>query len=760
MTSLYPGTLFCTPGLNRRSTPSKAGTTSEELAKRYRRLPYNGRPWPAPSPVAGVYDISNSSTQLIMMNNKVRKKSKLRGYNDANEESDRIPNPDRHLRTSSPVNKEFHTKCLNSQSPRYTPSVCSDLEWNSQRSQAKFYDGSPVNPKRHTSCRVPTDPTAFQIGMLTESPRRSSSRLSLPARFQSSPLLTHPELKPGERAYLTHIARIYSAGQMMKLKQAQYNQLLFKEMEKGLYGRDEVERYGRFINMGKDRQYQMLRPTTGFRRVMSAPPQKYHMYDSNTYSNNDDSFSTEKSSDTKKNSNDEKEGKRPKTGAPRSTREQSSQRSKTQQIYKATQEIPPARSNKESTNKPPVKANRSQNNGKQGVNNKTEVSPASSSTESSSDNNRREAGSSSHREGNDRPKSRLGHASPKTTAAEQKRSDSESSGKDNGTDTSTTYQKVPPSSPRDEQSQSNGTSSYENKRLTPVLENQTSSEQNESSDSSNVRKDDSNISSDESQGQQRSSSEESKGQERSSDDSRGQQRSSDDDQGQQRSTDDDSKGQQMSSDDSQGQQRSTDDDSKGQQRSSDDSQGQQRSMDDSSKGQQRSSDDSESQQRSLTDEEKSQLKSSNEESTGQDVSVTEDYSRDDDHNTKSDYTTSEETQPTKSTTENTYTSQTTQDKSDAHTSSATQGYSPRDNTESTNDDTYTMTYDSSATNQPTDNTTSDIRNLSTEKSSSAEDKTTTNYTDDSKVQPRRDSLELDDVDEPRRVNKDVDQIEY
>lgn len=751
MTSLYPGTLFCTPGLNRRSTPTSAGTTSEELEKRYRRLPYNGRPWPAPSPVAGVYDIRNSSTQLIMMNNKARKRSKLRGHNDPDQESDRIPNPDRHSRTSTPVNKEFHTKCTKSQSPRYTPSVCSELEWNN--SPAKFYDGSAVNPKRHTSCRVPSDPTAFQIGMVTESPRRSSSRLSLPARFQSSPLLTHPELKPGERAYLTHIARIYSAGQMMKLKQAQYNQLLFKEMEKGLYGRDEVERYGRFINMGKDRQYQMLRPTTGFRRVMSAPPQNYQVYDNTSYhsNNNEDSFSTAKSSDSKNNSNNGKETnngretKRAKTVVQRSTRErQLSPRSmRTQQVYKATQEIPPVRSNKTSANKP-VKANRSQPAEKQGTK-KTEVSPPTSSTESSSDNNAQAEGQSVNREGVNRPKSRLGHASVKN-ADEQKKSDSESSGKDNTTETSTTYQKAPPSSPKDEPSQSNGISSSENKPLSPVMENQTSSEQNESSDSSNARRDDNNSSSDDSQHQQRSS-EESKGQEMSSDDSGGQQRSSDDNRDQQSSSDD-SRGQQRSSDESESQQKPSS------------SEGQQRSPDDS-RGQQRSSDESESQQKSLTDEEKSQLKSVNEESTGQDTSVTEDYSRDDDHNTRSDYTTTEETQPTKSTTENTYTSQTTQDKSDGYTSSATQGVSPRDNTESTNDDTYTMTYDSSAANHPTENTASESRNFSMEKSSSAEEKTTTNYTDDSKGhQPRRDSLEVDNGDNPRRVNKDIDTIEY
>ena len=89
-----------------------------------------------------------------------------------------------------------------------------------------------VNPKRHTSCCVPTDPLAFRVGVNED--RRPYSRASLPATFRSSPMLTHPDLKRGEKEYIGSIARIYSAQQMIKLKQKQYNQLLALEMEKGL----------------------------------------------------------------------------------------------------------------------------------------------------------------------------------------------------------------------------------------------------------------------------------------------------------------------------------------------------------------------------------------------------------------------------------------------------------------------------------------------------------------------------------------------
>lgn len=95
----------------------------------------------------------------------------------------------------------------------------------------KIVDGTLVNPKRHTSCCVPTDPLAFRVGVNND--RRPYSRASLPPTFRSSPMLNHPDLKRGEKEYIGSIARIYSAQQMIKLKQKQYNQLLLLEMEKG-----------------------------------------------------------------------------------------------------------------------------------------------------------------------------------------------------------------------------------------------------------------------------------------------------------------------------------------------------------------------------------------------------------------------------------------------------------------------------------------------------------------------------------------------
>lgn len=39
------------------------------------REPFNGRPWPQTSPVAGVYDVGFSSTKMILFNNRKKKVS-------------------------------------------------------------------------------------------------------------------------------------------------------------------------------------------------------------------------------------------------------------------------------------------------------------------------------------------------------------------------------------------------------------------------------------------------------------------------------------------------------------------------------------------------------------------------------------------------------------------------------------------------------------------------------------------------------------
>lgn len=394
MSSLCPGTLFSFPGFNKKSTPVPPQTTSEQLSKRYRREPFNGRPWPQTSPVAGVYDVGFSSTKMILFNNRKKKQSKLRGNNDPKSEESLSPDPNRHYRASSPVSRDLHQNCYNSMSPYYNePKLIQWINY-SERPPPTYDDGTLVNPKRHTSCCVPTDPLAFRVGVNND--RRPYSRASLPPTFRSSPMLNHPDLKRGEKEYIGSIARIYSAQQMIKLKQKQYNQLLLLEMGKGYKTPEEYNQYKKFIELGRRRQY--ARPS----RAMSAPPDRWTRAFEESLKDDDDDYD-EKEQTTKKDAS-------PRSKSPVNNKGKHAGRGQSSQSGKSRAR-PSTRET--SRSKTPTKTEASKPEREDDVASKptpatlqTEQKEESSDTSESDQNY---SGKNIHREGYDRPLSRLGH---------------------------------------------------------------------------------------------------------------------------------------------------------------------------------------------------------------------------------------------------------------------------------------------------------------------------------------------------------------
>lgn len=406
MSSLCPGTLFSFPGFNKKSTPVPPQTTSEQISKRYRREPFNGRPWPQTSPVAGVYDVGFSSTRMILFNNRKKKQSKLRGNNDPKSEESLSPDPNRHYRASSPVSRDLHHNCYNSMSPYYTePKLIQWMNY-SERPPPTYEDGTLVNPKRHTSCCVPTDPLAFRVGVNND--RRPYSRASLPPTFRSSPMLNHPDLKRGEKEYIGSIARIYSAQQMIKLKQKQYNQLLSLEMEKGYHTPEEYNQYKKFIQLGRRRQYS--RPS----RAMSAPQVRWTKTFEESLKDDDDDY-------------DEKEQTTKKDASPRSKSPVNSKGKQAGRGHSSQSGKRPARPSTRETSrsKTPTKTEASKPEQKDDVASKPtpatsqteqkEETPATQQTEQkeessdTSESDQNYSGKNIHREGYDRPLSRLGH---------------------------------------------------------------------------------------------------------------------------------------------------------------------------------------------------------------------------------------------------------------------------------------------------------------------------------------------------------------
>ncbi|XP_067685963.1 dentin sialophosphoprotein-like isoform X2 [Haliotis asinina] len=275
MTSLCPGPLFTTPGLNQYSTPSSRTSTPSDIDKRFTRVPFNGIPWPKQSPVSRVYDVRNSSTKMILLNNKYSKKGcRLRGQT-LNDGDIRAPDPSRHSGDSPYVNRKSHVDCLTSATPVFQPEVKTGLKWanKTQRPPLKFDDGSSVNYKRHTACMTSDD---LRV-MNWQRPRRSyTASIIRESQKCKNPLLD--DLNPGERLYLYSIAKVYSVDSMRRLKQNQYCQLLLKEGQRGGYSDEEYRRYLKYLSSQRKTQ-QGTCDTYQRRRIRSAPTNR----DSQTY---------------------------------------------------------------------------------------------------------------------------------------------------------------------------------------------------------------------------------------------------------------------------------------------------------------------------------------------------------------------------------------------------------------------------------------------------------------------------------------------
>ncbi|GFO29639.1 hypothetical protein PoB_005614400 [Plakobranchus ocellatus] len=271
MTSLYPGLLFYSVGLNKKSTPVKPETTPSEIDRRLGRAAFNGRPWPRPSPVSSVYDVRNSSTRMIILNNKLSRKpkgSRLRGQT-TNSGEIVLPEPERHLSDMKPhTNWEHHKQCSLSVSEKFVPifpqGVTPTPAWvnQTQRPAMKFDNGSGVNPNHHIQCQGHMDYdivrwyNAHAHRRVGGAHSRPTSRADGTSGSRAlSPILNDPSLTRGERRYLNSIAKIYSVDNMRQQKQVQYNNLMWKEVSKGGYKEGEWEKYQRYLNTPRKTQF-------------------------------------------------------------------------------------------------------------------------------------------------------------------------------------------------------------------------------------------------------------------------------------------------------------------------------------------------------------------------------------------------------------------------------------------------------------------------------------------------------------------------
>ncbi|XP_052797806.1 muscle M-line assembly protein unc-89-like isoform X4 [Mya arenaria] len=422
MSSLVPGSIFSASGFNRKSTPTPPNVTPAELDNRYKRTNFNGTEWPYDSPVARAYDVSNTSTKLIILNNKYGKNStRLRGYYTGPKKPDRYVDPERHRAKSPRFHPEWHDRCLDSSSPKFEPTVRSHLEWvNSSERPPNALIGnrliakSSVNRNRHAMCRsTPTyDPET-----------RAVSRISMPPSKYFSDF---SEMSAGEKLYLWSIERIYSMDRMKQLKQDQYKKLLEMEakkddLERGKYEPGEYKRYMRYINSAKDRTYGTGSPSD--RRARSA-------YSSRSKSATSSRVSTAKQEsrqdEQEKTESQQQQQERPKTSRGQTRQEQTSetkteQKPKEEETRQANADQKPSRPKSPYGSPSPSRRSSARSTSTRTRTPSQRSLRSKASSRASSASSAKHAGKAGdkeesevapvqrHIEGKDRPKSRLGH---------------------------------------------------------------------------------------------------------------------------------------------------------------------------------------------------------------------------------------------------------------------------------------------------------------------------------------------------------------
>lgn len=289
MSSLVPGSLFYTPGLNRKSAPTSLSEASDHTDKIYNRPELDGNPWPYESPIHNMYDVRNTSTKMIILNNKYGKdRTRLRGYYTGPNirKSERHTDPERHSRVNSPRNPHHHERCLHSGTPYFEPNIKPDIEWTNQTERpANSLTGdeaadqrrldlvrSAVNQKRHLHCITPSATSTYTAESARDQSPRPASRISRSSMPPQRYYKEYADLTIGEKIYLWSIEKIYNIENLKRLKQDQYQKLLELEAKKGQnVSWKDYDKYMRYIQSASTRHYgtRSPSPTNRARSAMS-----------------------------------------------------------------------------------------------------------------------------------------------------------------------------------------------------------------------------------------------------------------------------------------------------------------------------------------------------------------------------------------------------------------------------------------------------------------------------------------------------------
>ncbi|CAG5133182.1 unnamed protein product [Candidula unifasciata] len=265
MTGLFPGFLFPSSGLNRMSTSGGPGETATQTNRTLERSTVNGRPRPKSSPMSGVYDVRNSSTGLIVLNNKLARKptgSRLCGQADI---TWRIvkPDPERHFRKNVSRDYPVHDG-KNPSNDDITGRRHSYITNNFRQNQpgtSNWVDSEVSQELRdHVNSILDTITEddimrmyrrqwkGFYRNVLSQDAFRVyRTRMSSRQHRAVTSILADTRLSPGDRVYLGNIAEAYSVEDIRRGRQTQYNQRFWHAVTQGSYSLPDLVKYGQYL---------------------------------------------------------------------------------------------------------------------------------------------------------------------------------------------------------------------------------------------------------------------------------------------------------------------------------------------------------------------------------------------------------------------------------------------------------------------------------------------------------------------------------
>lgn len=255
--------IFRVPGRTQNYMPVDINSSKDEILEKYARASFStANDWPQDSPNAGYYDIKNSDTKLILLNNH-KKWSHLRGKtrekhetfkkdknydwvekeieNKKNSSSEslnyssflnqsRKPDPDRHLIKSGCSYKYIDKEpCFQSES----------FLKLKRRNQSAVPVTSRKSIYANTIEKKEDEETEneillrylYAVGKRTTGLQGTGLNKRPPREFLSSYNINHPEFNKGQRLFLNELCSMYSVTPLKEWKKDQYIKLFQKQKQ-------------------------------------------------------------------------------------------------------------------------------------------------------------------------------------------------------------------------------------------------------------------------------------------------------------------------------------------------------------------------------------------------------------------------------------------------------------------------------------------------------------------------------------------------